>query len=103
MKCPVLKTKDYILYFEYVLTEGFKEVIIAHADVFKWNKTIKTKLLNEFFLIFRVQELPIYVIVDEDNIKLAKFAGLNGFHLYKKNVTIKNGETKDMLKWIGSK
>ena len=103
MKHPVLKTRNYILFFEYVILDGFKEVIVAHADVYKWNKKIKKELIDNFFLMFRVQELPIYAIVDKTDTKLAKFSNMNGFYLFKEDVTIKNGETKNMYKWIGSK
>lgn len=103
MKHIILKTKNYILYFEYVLQDNLEEIIVAHCDVFKWNKNIKQELINKFYNIFVVQEMPLYVVLNKENNKLIKFSVMNGFIPYKSNVTTQSGEVKEMFKWIGSK
>jgi hypothetical protein len=103
MHHTVLKTKEYILYFEYILKDKKEDIIVVHNDVYKWNKKIQKELLQKFLYIFSVQELPLFCVIKDSNKKLQKFAKLNGFYLYEKDVTLENGEIADMYKWIGSK
>lgn len=98
MKHPVLVTKDFILYFEYVETEGIV-VIFAHCDVFNWNKEVKERIVKKFKAIFKQQETHICIAVDKENIKLKKFARLFGFNDFKENIPIGDGTMKDIMLW----
>lgn len=87
-----------MLLFEYVL-QGGRELIFAHCDVYKWNKEIKKELIYNFYLIFKAQSLPILVATDAEDVKLKKFAVMNGFIPYMDDVPIQDGKLKDMFIW----
>lgn len=98
MKHPVLVTKDFIFYFEYVETEGII-VIFFHCDVFNWNKETRNKLINKCSSLFRLQETHICAAIDKDDVKLKKFAKLIGFKEFKENIPIGDGTMKDIMLW----
>lgn len=98
MKFPVLKRKYYTIYFEYGTFED-TEVIFAHADVYKWNKEVKEEFKQACTVLFVIQELPVFVGCDKDNIKLKKFVKLNNFKLYCDDVEVEDGSHKELYIW----
>lgn len=52
-----------------------------HTDVFKWNKEVKTKFLEDLNLLQYLVGTPLVALVEEDNTKLAKFGKATGWKL----------------------
>jgi len=68
IKVPVVNRTDYTMYLE--LFEG---MLWFHTDVHKWTPTIKTKYLEDLNLLQQLVGIPLVALVEEENIKLAKF------------------------------
>lgn len=64
--------------FDYVEALG-REVIIAHIDVHKWNKTTKPIILKQIIELARKQTLPIFVVWDGKDKKFLKWITMCGF------------------------
>lgn len=93
MKHPVLVKKDYTIYFEYV-----DDFIAVHVDVHRWNKKVKQNWLRDSFYLFALQEKRIFAFVDKLNTKLYKFTKMNGFNIFKDEVSTEDGN-KIMFIW----
>ena len=93
MKHPVLVKKDYTVYFEYV-----DDFIAVHCDVHRWNKEVKYNWLRDSFYLFALQEKRIFAFVDKNDIKLYKFTKMNGFNIFKDEVSTEDGD-KIMFIW----
>lgn len=74
MKIEVVTNKDYILYFEFV-----NPITVLHCDCFKWSKSVKINLLEDFNTLRSIFRKDIYCAVEEGNTKLFKFTALLGF------------------------
>jgi hypothetical protein len=98
MKHPVLVSKDFVLYFEYVETEGIV-VIFLHCDVRNWNKEVRTRLVSKYKHLASLQETHILAAIDKEDVKLKKFARLLGFEDFKYNIPIEDGTMKDIMLW----
>jgi hypothetical protein len=53
--------------------ELFEGMLWFHTDVHKWTPTIKTKYLEDLNLLQQLVGIPLVALVEEENIKLAKF------------------------------
>jgi len=78
MKVPVVNRQEYIIYLEY-----FNEMYWLHTDVFKWSTKIKKEYLKELDTLLRLLNNTIYSLIEEENIKLSKFAEVIGFKDFK--------------------
>jgi hypothetical protein len=75
VKTPVIIREDYIVYFEPVNAGVF-----IHCDVFKWNKTIKRKLTEDFNTLKSLHDQPIWALHEEHRgQKHLKFLNMFGF------------------------
>ena len=85
-KVPVVNRPDYIMYLE-----NFAGMLWFHSDVFKWSSSIKTKYLEDLNLLQYLVDIPLVALVEEDNIKLAKFGKVTGWNMINK-VDLNNGK-----------
>ena len=101
MKFPILIKKDYTVFIEYreILD---KESIFVHCDVYKWTKTIKRNLTKDLYFLFIIQELPIYVVTEPEDIKHRRFIYMMGFVPTLKQVTFLDGSSKELFIWNGT-
>ena len=74
-KIPMITTEDYILYLE-----PTEFCLFIHCDVFKWNKTIKTKLKHDLNRMQSLVNEDLYAAYISE--KTIKFAKLFGFKHY---------------------
>lgn len=72
MKIPVVNRHDYTMYLE-----QFAGMLWFHTDVFKWNKAVKKKFVEDLNILQDLVGIPLVAMID--NPKLAKFAGTIGF------------------------
>lgn len=80
MRHTVLKKKDYVIEFEYIEDAySGKEVILGHLDITKWNKRVKKDVMRDVYFLAKMQELPLCVARDPNNIKDVKFVLMLGF------------------------
>jgi len=68
-KVPVCIRKDYIFYLEF-----FDGLLWFHTDVRKWTVEVKKRFDEDFGLLRNLVGKPIYALIREDDIKLARFA-----------------------------
>lgn len=68
IKIPVVNREDYTMYLE--LCEG---MLWFHTDVRKWTPEVKKKYLVDLQTLQDLVAVPLAALVEEDNIKLAKF------------------------------
>lgn len=87
--CP-----EYTIYYEYL-----DNVIFAHSDVHKWNKTIRNRYIKDCYSLFSNSEKPVLIAVNRNNIKLIKFGFLVGFVPFAENMQIASGEIVDFYIW----
>ena len=77
-KIPMITTEDYILYLE--PTEFY---LFIHCDVFKWNKTIKTKLKYDLDRMQSLVNEDLYAAyISEKTIKFAKLFGFKHYDTF---------------------
>lgn len=74
MKHPVVSNDDYIIYLEF----AFKSTFI-HCDCFKWNKSIKKRMLEDLEKLSQLRTDPIYAIHEIGDKKHLKFVTMMGF------------------------
>jgi hypothetical protein len=79
MKTPVVQRQDYVMFLEF-----FADMHWFHTDVFKWNKEVKTKYLEDLNLLQHLVGVPLVALVEEDNKKLAKFGEVTGWNMVDK-------------------
>ena len=72
-KVPVCIREDYTMYLEF-----FDNVLWFHTDVRKWSAKVKRKFDEDFGLVKNLIGKPIYALIREDDIKLARFAKFIG-------------------------
>ena len=78
MKIEVIKTKNYIVYFED--DYGFTFI---HCDCIKWNKSVKRELKIDFDNLFNAYKKDIYAIHEIGDSKHEKFVRFFGFEYLK--------------------
>jgi hypothetical protein len=77
MKNPVISNNDYIVYLEF----AFKSTFI-HCDCFKWNKTVKKRLLEDLEKLSQLRSEPLFAIHEIEDKKHLKFITMMGFEHY---------------------
>lgn len=74
MKTPVIRRKDYTVYFE-----NHEGNTFIHCDCHRWNKTVKQNLIKDFDVLCSLQEVSIYALHDIGDSKHLKFLTMFGF------------------------
>ena len=69
-----------------------------HTDVFKWNKEVKKKFLEDLNLLQYLVGTPLVALVEEDNTKLAKFAQNIGFR-FEQTMDLNNDKHGHIYVW----
>jgi len=86
IKVPVVNRIDYIMYLE--LCQG---MLWFHTDIYRWTLEVKKQYLKDLDLLQHLVGNPLVALVEEDNIKLAKFGKSTGWTKFNK-VTFNNIE-----------
>lgn len=86
LKVPVVNKQDYTMYLE-----NFAGMLWFHTDVHKWSSEIKARYLDDLNLLQYLVNVPIVALVEEDNIKLAKFGKVTGWSIIDK-MNLNNGK-----------
>jgi len=73
-KVPVCIREDYIFYLEF-----FEGLLWFHTDVKKWSAEIKNEFKKDMAVVEDLIGKPIYALIREDDIKLARFAKIVGW------------------------
>lgn len=68
IKVPVVNREDYTMYLE--LFEG---MLWFHTDIRKWTPEVKKNYLKDLQTLQYLVAMPLAALVEEENIKLAKF------------------------------
>jgi hypothetical protein len=68
-KVPVCIREDYTFYLEF-----FEGLLWFHIDIKRWSARTKKGCQRDFALIEDLTGKPIYALIREDDIKLARFA-----------------------------
>jgi hypothetical protein len=68
IKVPVVNRAEYTMYLE--PCEG---MLWFHTDVHKWTPEVKKNYLKDLQTLQYLVAIPLAALVEEDNIKLAKF------------------------------
>ena len=68
IKVPVVNRIDYTMYLE-----PCADMLWFHTDVRKWTPEIKKEYLKDLQTLQYLVAIPLAALVEEDNIKLAKF------------------------------
>jgi hypothetical protein len=93
MKTPVVQRSNYVMYLEY-----WEKMHWFHTDVFKWNKEVKKKFLEDLNLLQYLVGTPLVALVEEDNTKLAKFGKATGWQ-YLEPLKLDNGKQGNIFMW----
>lgn len=72
VKTPVVQRQNYVMHLEF-----FAGMHWFHTDVFKWNKEVKKKFVEDLNTLQHLVSTPLVAMID--NPKLAKFARTIGF------------------------
>jgi len=73
-KVPVCIRKNYIFYLEF-----YENLLWFHIDIKRWSPQVKKDCQRDFALIEDLIGKPIYALIREDDIKLARFANSFGW------------------------
>ena len=71
--------------------ENFAGMLWFHTDVHKWSSEVKAKYLDDLNLLQYLVDVPLVALVEEDNIKLAKFGKVTGWSIIDK-MNLNNGK-----------
>ena len=74
IKVPVVNRVDYTMYLE-----PCADMLWFHTDVRKWTPEVKKEYLKDLQTLQYLVSVPLAALVDEDNIKLAKFGKSTGW------------------------
>lgn len=74
MKQPVISNDDYVIYLEF----AFKSTFI-HCACFKWNKSIKKRMMQDLNKLCALRTEPIFAIHEINDTKHLKFITMMGF------------------------
>jgi hypothetical protein len=86
IKVPVVNKQDYTMYLE-----NFAGMLWFHTDVHKWSSEVKARYLDDLNLLQYLVDVPLVALVEEDNIKLAKFGKVTGWSIIDK-MNLNNGK-----------
>ena len=93
MKTPVVMKDNYIIYFEF-----FNNLMWFHTDVFKWSARIKREYLRDLQIVRGLINIPLLAFVEEENVKLNKFAKSIGMEQMQEVVS-KDGALAHIYCW----
>lgn len=71
--------------------ENFAGMLWFHTDVHKWSSKVKARYLEDLNLLQYLVDVPLVALVEEDNIKLAKFGKVTGWKVIDK-MNLNNGK-----------
>jgi len=91
LKVEVIKTKNYVVYFEDDC--GFTFI---HCDCMRWNKSVKRQLKVDFDELFKFYKKDIYAIHEVGDAKHEKFVRIFGFD-YLKDFVGMDGKARQMF------
>lgn len=72
-KAPVCVREDYVIYLELVNNNA----LYIHSTVTKWNKKVKEAYKKDLDLLCSLNDVPLYVYVKKEDVKLKKFVEIN--------------------------
>ncbi len=75
MKNPIVESRDYTLYIE-----PFNGFLFIHADVYRWNKSVKRLLSASFESLKNAVKTRLFALVLVENTKNRKFVDLFKFY-----------------------
>lgn len=84
---------NYIIYFEF-----FNNLMWFHTDVFKWSARIKREYLSDLQIVRGLINIPLLAFVEEENVKLNKFAKSIGMEQMQEVVS-KDGAVAHIYCW----
>lgn len=93
IKTPVVVRDDYTMYLEF--SYG---LLWFHTDVRKWSSKVKVKFVEELGLLQYLVGTPLVALVEEDNIKLAKFGKATGWKI-EQPIRLDNGQLGYIYSW----
>lgn len=73
-KVPVCIRNDYVFFLEF-----FEGLLWFHANVSKWSAQVKKSYRRDFDLLEELVGKPIFVLIRNDDTKLARFAKATGW------------------------
>ena len=83
----------YIIYFEF-----FNNLMWFHTDVFKWSARVKQEFLKDLQIVRGLINIPLLAFVEEENVKLNKFAKSIGMEQMQEVVS-KDGALAHIYCW----
>ena len=84
---------NYIIYFEF-----FNNLMWFHTDVFKWSAKVKREYLRDLQIVRGLINIPLLAFVEEENVKLNKFAKSIGMEQMQEVVS-KDGALAHIYCW----
>jgi len=76
-KVPVVNREDYTIWLE-----NYRNIAtFIHADVYKYNKTVRQDFGEDLEILANLHKYPLYVLAHKDNKKLKKFMSIYGLVL----------------------
>lgn len=84
---------NYIIYFEF-----FNNLMWFHTDVFKWSAKVKREYLRDLQIVRGLINIPLLAFVEEENVKLNKFAKSIGMEQVQEVVS-KDGALAHIYCW----
>lgn len=81
------------MYFEF-----FNNLMWFHTDVFKWSAKIKREYLRDLQIVRGLINIPLLAFVEEENVKLNKFAKTIGMEQMQEVVS-KDGALAHIYCW----
>ena len=84
---------NYIIYFEF-----FNNLMWFHTDVFKWSARVKQEFLKDLQIVRGLINIPLLAFVEEENVKLNKFAKSIGMEQMQEVVS-KDGALAHIYCW----
>ena len=93
MKTPVVIREHYIMYLEF-----FNNYLWFHTDISKWTSKIKQEFVKDLNTLQSLLPVPLVAMVQEDNLKLAKFGTTLGWTKGNK-VMLNNGSAANIFEW----
>jgi len=76
-KVPVVNKPNYTIWLE-----NYKNIAtFIHADVYKYNKSVRQEFGKDLNKLMDLHQNPLYVLTQSDNKKLKKFMNIYGLTL----------------------
>lgn len=93
MKIPISFHPCYTAYLEW-----FSGRFWFHIDVVKWSPEVKKDLLKDLKLLRELVKMPLYAIVNSENLKLGKFGDCLGWKI-EQETTLNDGSKALVYEW----